>query len=165
WDHYRERWPSEESLNYYSALLDQSRGGELASRDDFLKALRSAPEAARRQLLVEHIHEAVRQVLGLSANYEIKDGLAWTDFGVDSLMMVEIKNRLERSLRLTFPIELLLRDVSIRSVADFAFGKLAAAAVDETTTGQSPPPEDAVALRSEMREQAREIPQCFAQSD
>jgi 7-keto-8-aminopelargonate synthetase-like enzyme/acyl carrier protein len=165
WDVFTKRWLSPESMNYFSALLDRSRGGALASRDDFLKTFRSTPEAARRQLLVEHIHEAVRQVLGLSASYEIKDGQAWTEFGVDSLMMVEIKNRLERSLRLTIPVELLLRDVSIRSVAEFALGKLAAATVEETPPGQVQPPGEASAIRSELREQSREIPQCYAQTD
>jgi 7-keto-8-aminopelargonate synthetase-like enzyme len=165
WDVYTRRWASPESLNYLSDLLDHSRGGPPAPRDDFPKTLRSAPEAARRQLLAEHIHEAVRQVLGLGASYEIKHSQAWADFGVDSLMMVEIKNRLERSFRLTLPVELLLHDASILSVADFALGKLAAAAVEEKPNGQAPPPVDGVAIRSEMRELAREIPQCYAQAD
>jgi hypothetical protein len=68
WDVYTKRWPSPESLNYFSALLDHSRGAAHPLKDDFLKTLRSAPEATRRQLLEEHIHEAVRQVLGLSAS-------------------------------------------------------------------------------------------------
>jgi myxalamid-type polyketide synthase MxaB len=165
WDAYTKRLPSPASVNYLFALVDRSRGGTLASRDDFLKTLRSAPEAARRQLLVEHIHEAVRQVLGLGDDYEIKDSQAWTDFGVDSLMMVEIKNRLERSLRLKLPVELLLSDVSIRSVAEFALGKLAAAIVEETSPEQVLPPEDAGAIRSELREQSREIPQCYVRTD
>jgi 7-keto-8-aminopelargonate synthetase-like enzyme len=137
-----------------------------------LKTLRSAPEAGCRQLLEEHIQQAVRQVLGLSAGYEIKNGEAWTSLGVDSLMMVEIKNRLEHSLRLTLPVELLLRDVSIRSVAEFALGKLQAAGVEETPAGSgarsgdaAPAPADVAAIRSELREQSREIPQYYAQMD
>jgi myxalamid-type polyketide synthase MxaB len=165
WDVFTNRWPSPDSLNYYSALVGQSRGAALAPTDNFSETLRSAPQPVRRQLLEQHIHEAVRQVLGLSASYEIKNNEAWTTLGVDSLMMVEIKNRLERSLRLTLPVELLLRDVSIRSVAEFALGKLAAPPVEETPPGQVLPPEDAVAIRSELREQSREIPQCYARTD
>jgi 7-keto-8-aminopelargonate synthetase-like enzyme len=85
---------------------------------------------------------------------------------------VEIKNRLERSLRLTLPVELLLRDVSIRSVAEFALGKLATATAEETPPGPgagsgdpAPAPADVVALRSELREQSREIPQYYAQTE
>jgi 7-keto-8-aminopelargonate synthetase-like enzyme/NAD(P)-dependent dehydrogenase (short-subunit alcohol dehydrogenase family)/acyl carrier protein len=165
WDVFAKRWPSPESLSYFSALLNQSRAAALAPTDNFLKTFRSAPEAKRQQLLEEHINEVVRQVLGLSASYEIKTGELWTTLGVDSLMMVEIKNRLERSFRLTLPIELLVRDVSIRSVAEFALGKLAAAPVEETQSEQVPPPEDALTIRSELREQSLEIPQCYAQSD
>ncbi len=165
WDVYTKRWLSPESLSYFGGLLDHCRGAALVAKDDFLKTLRSSPEAARPQLLEEHIHEAVRQVLGLSANYEIKNSEAWTDLGVDSLMMVEIKNRLESSLRLTFPIELLIREVSIQSVAEFALGKLTAAPVEKTPPGQGLPPEDAVAIRSELREQYREIPQGYVQTD
>ena len=165
WDVYTQRWPSPQSLNYFSTLVDQSRGLAYVAKDDFLKTFRSAPEAARRQLLEEHLHEAVRQVLGLAASYEIKNGEAWTALGVDSLMMVEIKNRLESSLRLTFPIELLMRDVSIQSLADFVFGKLAVAAVEAAPPAPSPPPEDPVAIRFEIREGLREIPQFYAVGD
>jgi myxalamid-type polyketide synthase MxaB len=165
WDVYTKRWASPESLNYFSAMLGQSRGGALPSKDDFLKTLRAAPEAAQRGLLQEHVQEAVRQVLGLGSSYEINDRQAWTEFGVDSLMMVEIKNRLERSLRLTFPIELLLRDVSIRSVADFALGKLLATSVAETPAERATPADDAVAIRWEIWEQLKEIPQFYAQAE
>jgi myxalamid-type polyketide synthase MxaB len=165
WEVFTKRWLSPGNQNYFSALLDQSRGAAIVSKHDFLKALQSAPETGRRQLLEEHIHEAVRQVLGLAAGYEIKNGEAWTNLGVDSLMMVEIKNRLESSLRLTFPIELLIRDVSIQSVAEFALGKLSVATVEEAPAGQVQPPEDAVAMRSELREQYREIPQGYTQTD
>jgi 7-keto-8-aminopelargonate synthetase-like enzyme len=165
WDVYTKRWPSPESLNYFSALMDEARGTGLVSRDDFLITLRSAPEAARRQLLQEHLHEAVRQVLGLGASHEIKDGEAWTELGVDSLMMVEIKNRLESSLRLMFPIELLTRDVSIQSVSDFVLGRLAVAAMGAAPPVQSPPDEDPVGIRVEIREGMREIPQFYAEAD
>jgi 7-keto-8-aminopelargonate synthetase-like enzyme/NAD(P)-dependent dehydrogenase (short-subunit alcohol dehydrogenase family)/acyl carrier protein len=173
WDVYTKRWPSPQSLNYFSALLDQARGAVLTAKDDFGKKLRSTPEASRRQLLVEHIHEAVRQVLGLSPSYEINDNRAWTDMGVDSLMMVEIKNRLERSLRLTFPIELLLRDVSIQSISAFVLDKLAGAVEEDTPSAPVGGREsitqgsavDSSDLRWEMREGMREIAQFYAEAD
>jgi hypothetical protein len=80
-------------------------------------------------------------------------------------MMVEIKNRLETSLRLTFPIEMLMRDVSIQTVSDFVFGKLAAGAEEDAPRVQAPPLEDPVALRLEIREGMREIPQFYARAD
>jgi myxalamid-type polyketide synthase MxaB len=165
WDVYTRRWPSPQSVNYFSALVDHSRGAAPALKGDFLKTLRAAPEAQRRQLLVEHMHEAVRLVLGLSASYEIKNDAAWTDFGVDSLMMVEIKNRLESSLHLSFPVELLMRDVTILSISDFVLGKLEAGVLEDTAPGQAPPSEDGPALRFEMRRGMLEIPQFYAEAD
>jgi acyl transferase domain-containing protein/7-keto-8-aminopelargonate synthetase-like enzyme/acyl carrier protein len=165
WDVYSKRWPSREALTYYSDLLDQTPGAAGASRDDFLKTFRTTPETARRQLLKAHIHDAVRQVLGLGANYEIRNSEPWSDLGVDSLMMVEIKNRLEGAFHLMFPIELLMRDVSIESVSDFVLGKLAVAGAVEMPAVQSPVPEDPVAIRFEIRESLRAIPQFYASVD
>ena len=118
-------------------------------------------------MLEAHIHEAVRGVLGLAASHEIKNSEAWTDLGVDSLMMVEIKNRLEGSLRLTFPIELLMRDVSVRSVSEFVLGKLAVASAAEEAPSpeQAPPSEDPMAIRLEIMEGLKEIPQFYTTAD
>lgn len=80
-------------------------------------------------------------------------------------MMVEIKNRLEASLHLTFPIELLMRDVTIDTVCDFVLEKLASAMVAEASSSQVPEPEDAGAVRFEIRESLREIPQFYAAAD
>jgi acyl transferase domain-containing protein/7-keto-8-aminopelargonate synthetase-like enzyme len=160
WDTYAARWPAPEEQSYFSALSVR-RDGTAEAKEDILKRLRATPEQARRELLEEHIHEAVRQVLGLGAGYEIKSNEAWTDLGVDSLMMVEIKNRLEGSLKITFPIELLMRDVSVDSVSGFVLAKLAAAPA-EAPTKQAPPPEDPVAIRFEIREGLKEIPQFYA---
>ena len=166
WDAYVKRWPAPEAQSYFSALVGRSHGAA-ADREDILKRLRAAPEEARRGLVETHIHEAVRQVLGLGTGYEIKNNEVWTDLGVDSLMMVEIKNRLEGSLKLVFPIELLLRDVSVDSVSDFVLPKLdftapEAPAVPATHTMV---PEDSVAFRSEIRDGLLEIPQCYATVD
>jgi len=160
WDAYVKRWPAPEAQSYFSALVGRSHG-TTADRDDILKRLRAAPEEARRGLVEAHTHEAVRQVLGLGTGYEIKNNEVWTDLGVDSLMMVEIKNRLEGSLKLVFPIELLMRDVSVDSVSDFVLSKLDFAAA-EAPAALAMAPEDSVAIRSEIREGLLQIPQCYA---
>jgi myxalamid-type polyketide synthase MxaB len=168
WDLYAKRWPSPAVVSYLSALADQTRGVS-ARKEDFLKTFRFAPEVSRRGLLEDHILEAVRQVLNLGADYQIKPDLPWTDMGVDSLMMVEIKNRLEGSLRLAFPIELLMRDVSVHSIAEFVMGKLAVQAADAApepgADQHAPQLEDPVALRSEVRESLVEIAQFYAAAD
>jgi len=169
WDAYIKRWPSNALHQFYSPLLDHSKSAASSSKDDFLKTFRATPGSEKRQLVEAHIQEAVRQVLGLSASQEIKSNEAWTDLGVDSLMMVEIKNRLEGSLRLTFPIELLMRDVSIHSVAEFFLAKLPETAQEESASADAQrkeqEPEDSLAMRLEIRQSMYSIPQAFAEAE
>ena len=167
WDVYSKRWPSPEALTYYSRLVDHTAGGGRAP-ESFLKTFQAAPAAARQRLIETHIHDAVRQVLGLGASYEIRNSEAWTDLGVDSLMLVEIKNRLEDSLRLTFPLELLMRDVSIQSVSEFVLDKLAnVPPANEESAGEvdTEAVDEALAMRFEIRESMRAIPQAFVEAE
>ena len=92
WEMFAQRWPSAEARVYFSGLLDQTKRTAPTTKDDFLKTFQAAAPETRPSLLEQHIRDAVRQVLGLSASQELKTGQPWTDVGVDSLMMVEIKN-------------------------------------------------------------------------
>lgn len=161
WDVYGRRWPSPAASTFYSELLDHSRAATAAA-EDFLKAFRAAPEEARRSLLEAHVRDALRQVLGLSASQEIRNSEPWTDLGVDSLMMVEIKNRLEGSLRLSFPIELMMREVSVDTLSDFAIERLSTIAA-EVPTPEPAVLEDQAAMRAEIRESMLQIPQCYTE--
>ena len=152
--------PAPEEQSFLSELTER-KDGAAAERDEILKRLRAAAPEDRRGLLETHIQEAVRQVLGLPAGYEIRNGEAWTDLGVDSLMMVEIKNRLEASLKMTFPLELLMRDVSVNSVVDFVLGKLASAPA-EIPDRPAPATEDPDTVRYQVREELKALPQCYA---
>lgn len=77
-----------------------------APSDDF-KMLLLAAEAGkvRRNLLETHIREKVAQVLGLAVNrVDVQKPLR--NMGIDSLMTLELRNRLESSLKLTLPATL-----------------------------------------------------------
>ncbi len=167
WDVYAKRWPSPAASAFYSELLDHKRSSAAAT-EDFLVAFRAAPEETRRPLLEAHVNDAVRQVLGLTTAQEIRASEPWTDLGVDSLMMVEIKNRLEGSLRLSFPIELMMRDVSVDTLCEFAIERLSAMALEapapEPVSGPAMP-EDQAAMRAEIREAMLQIPQCYAEAE
>ena len=160
WDAYAKRWPAPEEQSFLSELTER-KDGATAEREDILRQLRAAPQEDQRTLLEAHIQEAVRQVLGLPASYEIRNGEAWTDLGVDSLMMVEIKNRLEASLKVTFPLELLMRDVSVNSVVDFVLVKFAST-LAEAPDQPAPAAEDPDSVRYAVREELKALPQCYA---
>ena len=81
-------------------LFDQfaSAGGEAeAGRDgDLLERLRAAQGAEREAALVGVLREEVQSALGLSAPPAVDSG--FVDLGMDSLMAVELRNRLSRAL-------------------------------------------------------------------
>ena len=127
--------------------------------------------AARLALVETHIHAQLLQVLGLDSRHEVKGTQRWTDLGLDSLMMVELKNRLERGLGITLPVEILMRDVTSHSLAVFVHEKLterASTASAEAGTAPSAPG-NVIATVDEMRlrllEKVSQIPQAFAIAD
>ncbi len=71
---------------------------QLALRPELLQQLENAPANKRLGLLVAHIQSEVAKVLGLDPSNppEVRQG--FVELGMDSLMAVELKNRLEASL-------------------------------------------------------------------
>jgi acyl transferase domain-containing protein/acyl carrier protein len=67
----------------------------------FRQPLAAATPAQRKGLLVAHIQETVAKILALTALPAATVG--FTDLGMDSLMAIDLRRRLERSLQLTLP--------------------------------------------------------------
>ena len=66
-----------------------------ASSEDLLSRLREAPVATREELLVSFLQQEVQAVLRLPS--EPEPAVAFFDLGMDSLMAVELRNRLNRA--------------------------------------------------------------------
>jgi acyl transferase domain-containing protein len=86
-----------------SELVRQSQGPARAAggsaRDENIRAaLASAAPAERATRLREHIRHQVADVLGLDSSAVLKDDQPLTELGIDSLMAVELSNRLKTSL-------------------------------------------------------------------
>ncbi|MDY6988818.1 MAG: type I polyketide synthase [Thermodesulfobacteriota bacterium] len=64
----------------------------------FVHRLEEAPAEDRHELLTAHIQAQIARVMGLSSPEEIEPRQRLFDAGIDSLMAVELKNRLEETL-------------------------------------------------------------------
>jgi hypothetical protein len=64
------------------------------------KRLESAPESKRKNLLLEHVREQALKVLNLPAGYPLEQRQPLQELGLDSLMAVELRNRLGKGLPL-----------------------------------------------------------------
>ncbi len=69
-----------------------------AQRPELLQQLEAVPANKRQGILVAHIQSEVAKVLGLDPKGQIQVRQGFVELGMDSLMAVELKNRLEASL-------------------------------------------------------------------
>jgi myxalamid-type polyketide synthase MxaE and MxaD len=93
------------------------RGAPAPGRD--LHALLDAARVVDRPgVLLAHVREQVAQVLGLApAQVDLKQGLF--DMGMDSLMSVDLKSRLEASIGQPLPTTLTFNYPSVSAIAEY----------------------------------------------
>ncbi|WP_277875673.1 acyl carrier protein [Aphanizomenon flos-aquae] len=67
-------------------------------RPALVSQLKATLAHERRTILMEHIRAAIRNVIGLNASTRIEPRQSLFDLGLDSLMAVELRNYLEKSV-------------------------------------------------------------------
>ncbi|NML44487.1 aminotransferase class I/II-fold pyridoxal phosphate-dependent enzyme [Ramlibacter sp. G-1-2-2] len=164
WDVFREAGMPADYASFVSQLARQA-GAAGTKQSDILQQLGQADDSQRPALVAAHIRATLATVLGLAADHAIAPETPWIDLGLDSLMMVEIKNRLERSLRVSLPVELMMANVSLAAIANHVLAKLPA----QVAEAQQPAPATATADASnpdetvwnEILARVEAIPQAF----
>ncbi|MEM1255606.1 MAG: amino acid adenylation domain-containing protein [Cyanobacteria bacterium P01_H01_bin.21] len=79
--------------------------------------LLAIPAEERHSVLAQYLCSRLAQVLGIAPE-QIDLHKSLHSFGLESLMALELKNRVEVSLGATIPLKLLLQDISIFQLAD-----------------------------------------------
>jgi thioester reductase-like protein len=92
---------------------------------EFLQQLDDACLSQRQELLVAYVQEQFVKVVGidLSQNLDIEKPLS--EMRLDSLMNIELKNRIDTELGLDIPIEMLFSDSNIKQLVNFLLKQLA----------------------------------------
>jgi myxalamid-type polyketide synthase MxaB len=172
WPAFLRRLPLGDSPPFLSALARRSRDAKQPgiAADEFLRRFHATKAGARPALLETTIQSVLVGVLGLPAAHEIPPTQPWAQLGLDSLMMVDVKNRLELMLRTTLPVERLLRDINTGTMASFIVQKLNDAGPPDTSgphlngSAVSKPPEP-VLSEGDREQLVLEIPQLFVTVD
>jgi acyl carrier protein len=148
WKQYRELHQDGSASPLLSELARQEGevprpiGHASEMRDTLLAA---APEQ-RRQLLQSYLSEHVARVLGFSpAKLDLQQPLI--QLGLDSLMTIELKNRIAVDLKVNVPVAKFLQGISVDQVVTQVLDQLAAEASNPTT-----PPAPAPAQPGDQRE-------------
>jgi acyl transferase domain-containing protein/acyl carrier protein len=134
WKQYREFYPAGSASPLLSELVREEvevprpAGRKSARRD----ALLAAEPAERRQLVRSYLSEQVARVLGLNpSKLDVQQPLS--HLGMDSLMAVELKNRIAVDLGVNVPVVKFLQGFSADQAATQVLDQLAAEVANPTT--------------------------------
>ncbi len=115
--------PEAAGLPLFADLVQTMAKAPDAAQSSFVEKLRAASPIARHELMVQHLIEQIAQVLRLSAS-RLEQGTLLGDLGFDSLMALELRNRLENSLALALPATLVWGHRTIGALAEHLAEKL-----------------------------------------
>ena len=118
--------------------------------------LQIATPARRRDILIAHLRSQTRSTLGFDQSREIELEQGLFDMGMDSLMAVELKGRLERSLGVSLPSTLTFNYPTIKALVDYLLSDVLgfdSAATQETRAPvQAIPPAEALSTNDSFSE-------------
>lgn len=145
WSRYRQAFPAAGGRAFLSELMPATgRALGVADRppvDDvaeILRRLETASARQRQELLQAHVEAQVARVLGAPRSGAFDPQLPLHDAGLDSLMAIELRNALGRSLGRTLPATLIFDYPTLAALAGYLARELfARSAPDRPQSGGS----------------------------
>ncbi len=125
-------------------IATNEAAGPAAEQANLMRELRAAPVHGRREMLAMHIEREVTRVLGMAADRRLDRSAGLFEIGMDSLMAVALRGRLQRQLGLELPKTLAFEHPSVDALTEFLLATCFAEAADNATLQAG---EDATALR------------------
>ncbi len=118
YDQLQNAYPAILDWPYLQYILDDVKRPDSSGENEFLAYLKSiAPGPRQTEALLTHMGAELSQILGMTgSNLDINTSLAY--LGMDSLMAVELKNRVESSLDVVIPVATLLRGPTLKELVD-----------------------------------------------
>jgi acyl transferase domain-containing protein/acyl carrier protein len=114
-------------------------GARSETQAGLLQLLKTTPSAERRTFLQQHLRAQLAKVLGMSDPEQVELRQGFFDMGLDSLMAVELKNRLEATLECTLPQMLLFNYPSLEELTHYLISDVLSASIlfDDTPSASS----------------------------
>jgi NADPH:quinone reductase-like Zn-dependent oxidoreductase/acyl carrier protein len=141
-----EFYPQMAGWPYLQELLQRSDTAAARRGDgELLRRLSEGTAAECQEVIAGLVREELNAVLRVPAS-RITDDTPFKDLGMDSLMGLEVRNRLESSLGVTLPATLLWTYSNLRALAAYLLGRIHPSAPDAAVPSAGP---DAKVLHSE----------------
>ncbi|MCG8422988.1 MAG: type I polyketide synthase [Proteobacteria bacterium] len=96
-----------------------AESAEDPAADRFAQTFEEAPLAERPLLLARHVESVLRRVLGRRSDQPIQPTQGFADMGMDSLMAVELRNRLQQGVHRVLPSTLAFDHPNLESLLAF----------------------------------------------
>ncbi|NEP12524.1 MAG: type I polyketide synthase [Symploca sp. SIO2C1] len=117
WSRFVQQFPGAQKTPFLSAWI--STEPSLAKKSAFREQLEAAVVSERQELLTTHMRSEIAKTLGWTDIQKIGMRQPLFDLGLDSLMAVELKNRLESSLETTFSSTLLFDYPTLEALVEY----------------------------------------------
>jgi acyl carrier protein len=96
-------------------VKEQARSN--ASAVQLLEQIKTLPPNEQQNAFQEYARQQVVSILGLDASHTLHADRALTDLGLDSLMAVELKNKVEGDLHVNIPVTFFLEEATVAGLA------------------------------------------------
>ncbi|NER48711.1 MAG: type I polyketide synthase [Symploca sp. SIO1A3] len=117
WSKFVKQLPGKQKIPFLEALI--STEPLLNQKSVFREQLEAAPISERYELLTTHIRSAIAKALGWTDVQKIGMRQPLFDLGLDSLMAVELKNRLESTLEASLSSTLLFDYPTVEALVEY----------------------------------------------
>ncbi|MEC4817932.1 MAG: thioester reductase domain-containing protein, partial [Scytonema sp. PMC 1069.18] len=111
----------QELINIKKASSDEQL---LQRQVGFIQQLQEASLHQRQELLVAYIREQFIKVLGINTSQYLDTEKPLHELGLDSLMNIDLKNRIDTELGVDIPIEMFLGDSNINQLVNLLLQQL-----------------------------------------
>jgi len=112
--------------------------GKQENKSDFLNQLKNISADEREKHIHEFLCTLVSQVLGRDPSKSLDNDKGFFELGMDSMMTMELRNRLISQLKLTLPTTLAFKYPNIKALTGYLVQELSASETSETVYGAEP---------------------------
>ncbi|HEX8171687.1 MAG TPA: type I polyketide synthase [Thermoanaerobaculia bacterium] len=139
WSAYARAHDLDPSRGLFAAVggAAEAKVAATQSKRDLVAELRGALAVERRQLLTSFLADLAREVLGYGESDVITPDRPLTEQGFDSLMTVDMRNRLGKHLGAPLPASLLFDHPTLERLADYLLRDVIALEETPAATGDS----------------------------
>lgn len=120
WQKFLAQLPQGVDLQLFEEFIDTATSSlPPPSQTKFQQQLEKTPVSGRRQLLTAHVQAQVAHLMGLKSAELLTPQQAFFDLGMDSLISVELRNRLQNSLGCNLPSTVTFQYPTIATLIDY----------------------------------------------